>query len=159
MTRATFSKISPISASLTIKRRGDRQGIAGDPDHQVLVVEGPFHGLVAALAGGAGPRRKVDAGRNADRAHVEHAGQALQRHRGVGIERLEPLCPLEQALVAVKIERREAGRASERMRRIGVAVEQLDHVLRAVHEGIVDALRTQSRRPSARRRRSRLWRT
>ena len=42
-------------------------------------------------------------------------------------------------LVAVEIERRETGRAGERMRRIGVAVEQLDHMLRAAHEGIVDA--------------------
>ena len=47
---------------------------------------------------------------------------------------------LEQLLVAIEVERREAGGAGERMRRVGVAVEELDHVLRAAHEGVVDAL-------------------
>jgi hypothetical protein len=42
--------------------------------------------------------------------------------------------------VAIKIERRETRGAGERMRRIGIAVEQLDGVLGAVHEGVVDAL-------------------
>ena len=58
-------------------------------------------------------------------------GRPLSAHRGVGPLRLELLRALEQVLVAIEVERREAGGAGERMRRIGVAVEQLDHVLRA----------------------------
>ena len=41
------------------------------------------------------------------RADVEHVGQALQAHRGVGPVRLELLGALEQLLVAIEVERRE----------------------------------------------------
>ena len=67
-------------------------------------------------------------------------GQSLEAHRRLRPDRFELPCALEQAFVAIKIERREPGGAGERMRRIGVAVEQLDHVLRPLHEGVVDAL-------------------
>jgi hypothetical protein len=36
------------------------------------------------------------------------------------------LARLEQIFVAIDVERREAGGAGQRMRRVGVAVEQLD---------------------------------
>ena len=65
---------------------------------------------------------------------------ALERHRGVVPERLDLLAAREQVLVAVEIERGEARGAGQRMRRIGVAVEELHDMLRPVHEGVVDAL-------------------
>ena len=66
--------------------------------------------------------------------------QALQRHQRVAPFRLQRLGALEQFLVAIEIERRQPRRAGERMAGIGVAVEQLDRVLGAVHERIVDRL-------------------
>ena len=46
----------------------------------------------------------------------------------------------EQALALVDVERGEARRGGGRVPRIGVAVEELDQVLGAVHEGLVDLL-------------------
>ena len=46
----------------------------------------------------------------------------------------------QQALFLVGVERAERCRAGDRVARIGVAVEQLDHVLRTGHEGVVDFL-------------------
>src|SRR5499433_2906787 len=88
----------------------------------------------------AWPRGEVDAGSEPDAADVEHVGQALEAHRRLGPGRLELARALEQALVAVEIERREPGRAGERMRRVGVAVKQLDHVHGPAHERVVDPL-------------------
>ena len=56
--------------------------------------------------------------------------------------RLQRPGALEKLLVAIDILRGERRRAGEGMARIGVAVEQLDHVLGPLHEGVVDALRT-----------------
>ena len=103
-------------------------------------MKGAFHRLVAALAHRAGPGCKVDADGDADSAHVEHVRHSLERHRGLGNDRLELLGPLEQTLVAIKVERRNPGGAGKRMRRIGIAVEQLDDVLRPLHESLVEAL-------------------
>ena len=130
MTRPTFSKISPISASLTISGGAIAKRVAGDPDHEVFVVERPLHGLIAALAHGARPRGEIDAGGEPDGANIENVGQTLERHRRIGKERLQLPHPLEQLFVAIEIERRQTRRAGERMRRIGVAVEQLDRVFR-----------------------------
>ncbi len=58
-------------------------------------------------------------------------GRPLRRHRRLGPDRLELAGALEQAFVAIEVERREAGGARERMRRIGIAVKQLDHVRQA----------------------------
>ncbi len=67
-------------------------------------------------------------------------GQALERHQRVAPLRLERMGALEQLLVAIDVERGEAGGAGERMAGIGVAVEQLDRVLRPLHERVVDVL-------------------
>ena len=55
--------------------------------------------------------------------------------------RLHLLGALEQALVAVEIQRCKSGGAGQRMTRIGVAVEQFDSMRRALHEGVVDLVR------------------
>src|SRR6516165_7906515 len=60
------------------QRRRQRQRVAGDPQHQVVVVEGVRHGVVTALADQVGRSRcKVDARGQADGADVEHVGLAL----------------------------------------------------------------------------------
>ncbi len=97
-------------------------------------------GLIAAHAGLSGDRVEVDARHQADGADVGHVGHALEAHHGVGEHRLQLLSTLEQALVLVDVEGREACRSRQRMARVRVAVEQLDHVLGASHEGLVDAL-------------------
>ena len=43
----------------------------------------------------------------------------------------------QQALALVDVERREAGRAGGRMRRVRIAVEQLDRVVRTCHQRVV----------------------
>ncbi len=88
----------------------------------------------------SGLRGEVDRRHEAEGADVEDARRALQRHRRIGPLVFQRGGALEQLLVAIDIERRDAGRAGERMRRVGVAVEQLDDVLGAAHEGVVDAL-------------------
>ena len=44
----------------------------------------------------------------------------------------------QQPLLGIDIERRQCGRARGRVRRVRVAVKQLDRVLRTLHEGVVD---------------------
>ena len=79
MVRRTLSKISATWLSLTISGGVSAMRVAGDADHQALVVERLLHGVVGAPADGVGPRREVDAGGEADAADVEHVGQALER--------------------------------------------------------------------------------
>ena len=67
-------------------------------------------------------------------------GRPFSREGGLGPRLLQLLRVLEQLLVLVQIKRRNARRAGERMARIGVAVEQLDHMVGALHERVVDAL-------------------
>ena len=76
----------------------------------------------------------------ADGADVEHVGQALQRHDRVDPLGLDRLGALEELLLAIEVQRRDAGRGGERVAGVGVAVEELDGVLGPVHEGVVDAL-------------------
>ena len=45
---------------------------------------------------------------------------------------------LEGAFLIVHVHCRQSGSRSDRVARIGVAVEQFDHIFGAVHEGIVD---------------------
>ena len=149
MAFATFSKISPIWLSLTISGGVSAMESPVTRTTMSLVVEAALHRVIAALADGVGPRGEIDAGGQPDAADVEHVRQALERHRRVGPDRLELAGALEQVLVAIEIERRERRGAGERMRGIGIAVEQLDHVLGPAHEGVVDRPSARSRRPSA----------
>ena len=52
--------------------------------------------------------------------------------------RRQRLAAREQVVLGKHIERRQAGRAGQWVRRIGIAVEQFDHVGWALHEGLVD---------------------
>src|SRR4029077_20203578 len=122
------------------QRRRQRNGVAGDSDHQVVPGEGLLHGFIAAPAYRVGSRGQVDARGKTDAADIEHVGQSFESHCGVGPKRLERSRAIEQALVAIEVERGKAGGAGERMRRVGVAVEELDHVLGPAHERVVDPL-------------------
>src|SRR5262245_17202164 len=87
------------------QRRRQRDGLASDAHHQVFVVERMHHGVVGAPADGVGPRGEIDAGRDPDGADVEHVGQALEPHGGVGPFGLELLRALERPFLAVEVER------------------------------------------------------
>src|SRR3546814_2678704 len=63
--------------------------------------------------------------------YVEHVRQTFQAHHRLTPLRLQGTGALEQLFLAVEIERRKTRRASERMRRVCVAMEQFDHVLRS----------------------------
>ena len=131
MTAATLSKISPIWASVTIS--GGLMAMAS-PDVRNMMPWSwkPFSSAsIAALADGVGLAGEIDAGHQADGADVEHVRQALQAHRRLRPDRLQLRGAREQIFVAIEIERGETGGAGERMRRIGIAVEQLDDVIRA----------------------------
>ena len=88
----------------------------------------------------AGDGRELDARDQPVRAHVDDVRQALQRMGRIRPFRLERLGPREQPFARVDVQRGQAGRAGHRVRRIGVAVEQLDGCLRPLHEGVVDGL-------------------
>jgi hypothetical protein len=55
---------------------------------------------------------------------------------------------LEQVFLGVDVQRRQRRGAGHRVAGVGVAVEQLDHALRAVHEGVVDPCAMRAPRPS-----------
>ena len=150
----SLSKISPICALGDDQRRAHGERVADGAEHDAVLVEAAFQRLEAALADGVGLAGEIDADGQADRADVEHVRQALERPSPPA-PRPARACRARsnRSFVAIEIERGEARRAGERMRRIGVAVEQLDDVLGALHEGVVDALAHDARRPSAPRRR------
>src|ERR1700709_2336962 len=54
------------------QRRRQGQGVAGDAEHQIVVVEGAVEAVEAALARRVRAGREVDAGGQADRADVHH---------------------------------------------------------------------------------------
>ena len=64
--------------------------------------------------------------------------QSLQRVHGVGPVVADLLRAGQQPLPLVDLLRGDPGRASHRVRRVGVAVEQLDRALGTVHERVVD---------------------
>ena len=67
--------------------------------------------------------------------------QALEGVHGVRPVTADLLRAREQAVTAVDLLGRDARCAGHRMRRVRVAVEELDRVLRSLHEGVVDGLR------------------
>ena len=140
ITRPTLSKISSICAFAHDQRRRQRDGFAGDADQDAFVAEGAVHRLVGALARRARPRGEIDAGGKPTVRISSTPGSILERHRGIGKTRLQRLGAREQVFVAIKIERRETRGAGQRMRRIGVAVEQFDDMLGAAHERVIDAV-------------------
>ena len=81
----------------------------------------------AAQARRAVDRRKVDAGGKPDGSDVDDGGRAFQHMRRIGEDGLERAGPLEQALVAIKIEGGRSGGDAARLARIGEAVGKLGH--------------------------------
>ena len=67
----TFSKISPICASLTIKG-GDSASVSPATRTMTCVVEAALHRLIGAQARAARPRSEIDAAAQPDGADVEH---------------------------------------------------------------------------------------
>src|SRR5258705_5444061 len=120
--------------------RRQRQRIASDTQHQVVVVERAVQAVEPALAGLLRARREIDACGQPDGADVHYIRLALQRHHRVGEFCFEFVGALEQLFVAVDIERGETGSTGQRMRRIGIAVSQLHDMVRAAHEGVVDGV-------------------
>src|SRR5437868_9848984 len=72
-----------------------RQGVAGDAQHQVVVMERAVERVEATLARRLRSSGEVDAGGEAHSADVDHVGQALQRHYGVGEFRFQSIGAFE----------------------------------------------------------------
>src|SRR5690606_668825 len=115
-------------------RHGQR--IARIANHQPAV-EALVEGFGRARAGGVLAGRQLDAGHQPDVAHIDHIGRALQRMGG-GLEGRRQLAgPREKVFAAVDVERGQDGGRGQRVRRIGVPVEELDAARRAVDDGVV----------------------
>ena len=92
----------------------------------------------ARLPGASGIGLELDGADQPDIADVDDVRQAL--------ERVDGLLPIgrklrrarQQSLLLVDLERRDGGGAGDRVARIGIAVEEIDGLLRAAHEGVVD---------------------
>src|SRR5262245_43895137 len=123
------------------KRRGNDQGIERHTRVDVEIVEHAFGGLRAVQSRFAGNGIEVNAGQQSHGANVGHARFVLEAHHGIPKCGLEPLGSFEQPFVLIDVERGKAGHGGQGMARVGVAVEELNHVLGAGHEGIVDLLR------------------
>eukprot|EP01022_Parablepharisma_sp_SALTPOND_P021543 TRINITY_DN427_c0_g3_i1.p1 TRINITY_DN427_c0_g3~~TRINITY_DN427_c0_g3_i1.p1 ORF type:complete len:877 (-),score=398.28 TRINITY_DN427_c0_g3_i1:14792-17422(-) len=115
-------------------RQGD--DVAGHAD-QDAIVEGTHEGVIGAGADAAGNGRQLDAGDQADGAHVDDMRQAAQCVGSVLEVVRDRLCVLQHALGLEHLQRGQASGTSQWVARVGIAVEQLD-AIRAVHEGLVD---------------------
>ena len=107
-------------------------------------MEAVLHGLVGAQARRAFDRLEINGRDKTDGADVFHQRMALQREGRIGPYGFELLGILEQLFVAVQIHAGNAGGSRHWVAGIGVAMEQLDHVIGAVHELVVDALAHQA---------------
>ncbi|CCF20123.1 protein of unknown function [Pseudorhizobium banfieldiae] len=117
------------------RRHGD--DVAGGADQETVLV-GLEEGGEGALGRLAGDRIEFDRADHTDVADVDHVRQVLQRMQAVLPVGRHVAGPVEEAFLLVGFQRCEAGGGGNRIARIGVAVEELDHVLRATHEGVVD---------------------
>src|SRR6185312_6561734 len=98
--------------------RAERECIADGAEHDIVLEEAEVERVHATLANGVGPACQVDSNRETDGADIEHVRQAFEPHRRLRPRLFELACALEQALVAIDIERCEPGGARERVRRI-----------------------------------------
>src|SRR5665647_406956 len=87
------------------QRRAHGDGVAGNAEHDAVVVEAVFERLVAAQANSIRLAGEIDAGHQTDSADIEHVRQTFQPHRRLRPDRLHLFRPREQIFVAVKIER------------------------------------------------------
>src|SRR5258708_31825309 len=102
--------------------RRQRQRIAGDAQHQVVVVERAVQAVETALARLLRAWRQIDARGQPDGADVHHIRLALQRHHRVGEFWFQFIGALEQLFVAVDIEWAATGPPITRLRRHVVGV-------------------------------------
>src|SRR5271166_6521941 len=93
--------------------RGQFNRVAGRADHDARVEERMLERPIAAEARAARNRREIDRAGQADAADVDDVGQAFEAHDRVIPLRLERLRALEQALVAIEVERCKRRGASE----------------------------------------------
>src|SRR3984885_574351 len=109
-------------ADLTLahdERRGQFDRVAGRPDHDPRIEERVVERATDTLARAPLNGREIDCAGQAHAADVDDIGQPLEPHDGVIPLGLERLGALEQALVAIEVERRQRRGAGERMPRIG----------------------------------------
>ena len=118
--------ISPICFSLMMSGGVSFDRVAGRADHDPRIEERVVERATDTLARTAGNGRKSIAPVRPTQRMSSDVGQPLQPHDGVIPLGLERLGALEQALVAIDVERRQRRGASERMARVGIAVEKLD---------------------------------
>src|SRR5262249_34528421 len=124
------------------ERRRELDRIAAVADVRALR-EALHRDLERALRRLAGRRVERDARREADVADVgDGLGAPGLGHR-VFPGRGEPAPARDRVVFDQYVERGHAGRARDRVRRVGVAVRELEHVLGAArgHERVVDRLR------------------
>src|SRR5690606_20143279 len=76
----------------------------------------------------------------ADAADILDQTVPFEAHCGSRNLRLHIARPLEQPFIAIEVERRKARGCGKRMARIGVAVEEADHMVGACLEGLIDML-------------------
>src|SRR5215471_920666 len=122
------------------QRRTEGQCVADGAEHEIMFKEACFKRFHAALADRIGPAREVNADGQPHRPDIEDIRQTFETQGRLGPHAFEFARALEQTLFPVKVQRRKAGGTSQRMRRICVAMEQLDNVLRPLHESVVDPL-------------------
>jgi hypothetical protein len=130
--------------ALDDQRRRQGDDVAGHAGQQAAV-EGGLERRHGAGGRGAGTGLQLDAGDQAEVADVDHVAGVLQR-----VDRRAPVGlhlqgAGEQALLLIDLQRRQAGRAGQGVGAVGVAVEQLDGGVGAVHHRLVDPLRGRHR--------------
>src|SRR5215217_4045089 len=89
------------------ERRRECDGIAGDAQHDVMLVKSALHGMISALAGLTRQWSQVDTGDKTNGAHILHQRMALERHCGIGPAILDLAGTLEESFLLVKIQGRE----------------------------------------------------
>src|SRR5580692_6237422 len=97
------------------ERGGQLDRVARRPDHDPRIKERVVERATDTLARTALNRREIDRAGQADTADVDDVGQPLEPHDGVIPLGLERLGALEQALIAIDIERRQRRGAGERV--------------------------------------------
>ena len=116
-------------------RHGD--DIAGAAHHQALPVTGLEY-IIGARAGCAIATGQMHCADQAGIANINHVMQVLET-----VQRLLPVDfqlagAGQQTVAGIDIQGRQASGGGHRMTGVGVAVEQFDQALRAVHKGILD---------------------
>ena len=111
------------------QRRRQRNGVAGGPN-QEPALERLDEARMGALAGLARDRIELDGADQPDIADVDDMRQALQRMDRVLPIGRELRGARQQPLLLIGLERGDRRRAGHRVAGIGVAVEQVDDLLR-----------------------------